>query len=91
MLPEETDRQEAYLGKPKRKAMPLIPKEWGLKPPRSRGGWAEPGETAPRCRTEGEDLESPGRSLEVGAEAEWLGAGRGRDESAGWLGRIPWG
>ena len=39
MLPEETDRRpEAYLDKSKRKAMPPIPKEWGLKPPGRRQG-----------------------------------------------------
>lgn len=57
----------------------------------SRGGWAEPGEAALLGRTEGEDLEFPGAFLEGGAEDKPEEEGRGRDESAGCLGRILWG
>ena len=58
MLPEETDRQEAYLGKSKRKAMPLIPKEWGLKPPEVGVGGQSPGRP-PRGAEQRERISNP--------------------------------
>ena len=54
----------------------------------NRNRWAEPGKAALLCRSEVEDLEFPGAFPEGGAQEEEAEEGRGRNESAGWLGRI---
>ena len=54
----------------------------------SRDRCAEPGKAALLCRSEVEDLEFPGAFPEGGAQEEEAEEGMGRNESAGWLGRI---